>query len=212
MIKYSYVKAVNADRLTQEIQLSSIISALEHVATTGTQLDIFFKAALSPSDQVTLDAIVISHVNTPLVVVSPPQDVVITKDKPFKDAGGFRLRIKGMAGVAAKGVVSTIDYLVPEERFINGVTLLLKYHEWGDHVKFQVVDKDNILGFGAGVVLDTFGDSWYVNDEKQDQDDVSADYPARILAGLYIRLVYTSVGTVNDVEVKMNMWLHKKTT
>ena len=212
MYLYSFTKAINADRLTKEIQQSSIVAALDHISTTGTALDIYFKAELSTGDSSTLSALVSSHVNTPLEIVLPPQDVVITKDKPFKDAGGFRLRIKGVAGTAAKNSTSSIDYLVPEERFINGVSLLLKNHVWGDHVKFQVVDKDNVMGYGAGLVLDTFGDQWYVNDEKQDQDDVTAEYPARIPAGLYIRLVYTSVGTVYDVQVKMNMWLHKKTT
>lgn len=136
----------------------------------------------------------------------------IKTSSPFADAQGFRFRGKGIAGTATKNTTTNIDYKLTEERYINGVDLLIKDSVWGDYVKFQVVDVDNILGYGAGTVLDEFGSDWYIDPNVCQQGQVIIPYPAKIIANLYIRIVYVSVGTVNDVELKANLFLHKKAT
>ena len=128
----------------------------------------------------------------------------------FCDSEKFRFRGKGMSGTGAAGTLTNIDYKVTEERFINGVRLILANHTIDDNVHFEIVDVDNVLGYGAGLVLDRFGDTWYVNPDMACQGDILIDYPAKIYAGLYIRVVYNSEGET-DVKVKANLYLHKQT-
>lgn len=134
----------------------------------------------------------------------------LARARAFANSDGFRARFKGISGTAAQDTTTDIDYKLTEERYINGVRLIADNHVMGDKVDFQVVDVDNILGYGAGVVLDEFGKDWYLDPNVCTQPDVLVPYPAKILANLYIRLKYHSVGTSNDVDLKCNLFLHKK--
>jgi hypothetical protein len=66
MTSYQYSKTVNVDRLTLEINTSTIITALESISALGTEITINFKADLSTADKATLDTIVANHVPNPL--------------------------------------------------------------------------------------------------------------------------------------------------
>jgi hypothetical protein len=57
---------VATDRLTEEIQESTIITALDYITVYGDDCDIWFKDALSAGDQTTLDGIVAAHSGEPL--------------------------------------------------------------------------------------------------------------------------------------------------
>lgn len=135
---------------------------------------------------------------------------MFVKIKAFADADKFRFRGAGISGSASAGETINIDYKLTEERYINGIRLILDGQVFGDHLDFEIVDVDNIIGYGPGVVLDQFGTDWYVNPDMACQGDILIDYPAKVIAGLYIRIVYHSVGT-EDVGVKANLYLHKKT-
>lgn len=117
-------------------------------------------------------------------------------------------RGKGFSGTATAGQSTNIQYLVSERRLITGVEVILVNHHADDTMHFQVVDVDNVLGYGAGTVLNTFGESWNVCADESCQGQLHIPYPADILAGLYIRIAYTSVGNTN-VSVKCNLFLHK---
>jgi hypothetical protein len=147
--------------------------------------------------------------NKPLELVDS-SGYLYSYQSPFASSAGFRFRGHGMAGTATKNTTSNIDFKILEERYLNGCMLILKNHVFGDKLKFQVVDVDNIVGYGAGTVLDEFGTDWYVSEDSQDQGMITIPYPAKIIAGLYIRIVYISVGTENDVQLKCNLFLHKK--
>ena len=56
-----------------------------------------------------------------------------------------------------------------------------------DQLNFQVVDVDNILGYGAGVVLDEFGKDFYV---FPGNPHTIREFAAQLPVGLYIRVVY----------------------
>lgn len=73
--------AVNPPKLNEEIYLSSIVTALEGITTSGDTLTIIFKAALSPTDADTLDDVIAAHDG----IFEPPSDLV-TLDGP-KDQG-----------------------------------------------------------------------------------------------------------------------------
>lgn len=131
------------------------------------------------------------------------------QQKPFADAIGFRARLTGITGIATSGQVTNIDYKFTEPRFINGGKLILKNHVMGDSLKFQIVDKDNVFGYGSGIVLDEFVSNWNVAEDKQDQGDYLVSYLARVPTNIYLRLAYTSTGET-DVAVALNLYLHKK--
>jgi len=57
---------VSIDRLTTEIQASSIVTALEGCTTSGDDCDIWFKAALSTGDKTALDGLVATHSGEPM--------------------------------------------------------------------------------------------------------------------------------------------------
>ena len=124
------------------------------------------------------------------------------------DADKVKFRGKGISGTAIAGATTNIDYKLTEARLLDGVKMILKDQAFGDSVKFQVVDVDNVLGYGAGLVLDEFGTDWYVSADTQDQGAINLPYSAEVIAGLYIRIVYNSIGGTN-VSVKANLWLHK---
>jgi hypothetical protein len=123
-------------------------------------------------------------------------------------ADKVKFRGQGISGTATAGVTTNIDYKLTEARLLDGVHMILKDHAFGDSVKFQVVDVDNILGYGAGVVLDTFGESWFIVADVQSQGSINLPYSAEVLAGLYVRVAYTSVGVTN-VKFQCNLFLHK---
>ena len=157
-------------------------------------------------------------------------NILAPYNHPFSSSAGFRARFLGMKGTATKAVdsqtptTSNIDKLVDEDRYVNGVRLILNNHEWDDYLHFEIVDKDGVgvsLGWydqntfdtvlGGLYVADRFGEEWQLDDSIKTQPDVVVPYPAKIYAGLYIRIVYISTGTVNDVDVNANLYLHKKT-
>jgi len=135
--------------------------------------------------------------------------VPLARTTAFADATNFRFRGTAMEGTATKTSTTNIDFKLTEERYLNGGQMIIKNHVIGDYVKFQVIDKDNILGYGSNVVLDEFISKWYITDTST-QPEILLAYPAKIVANLYIRIIYVSVGTLLDVNFYCNLYLHKK--
>jgi len=72
--EYSYSVAgdtlnglVDEERLTEEIQASAIVTALDYIATSGDDLSVWMKDALSGGDETILDGLVAAHTGEPLV-------------------------------------------------------------------------------------------------------------------------------------------------
>lgn len=104
---------------------------------------------------------------------------------------------------------TNIDYKINEDNIINGMTLLVKNATFGDYITFQVIDLDGVLT-PAGTILSQFGTTWYVASDAQNQLVPVIPYPAKIYAGLYLRLIYTSTTAEGDpAKVAVNYYLHK---
>jgi hypothetical protein len=127
---------------------------------------------------------------------------------PFTDASGFRFRGQSFSDTVLANSTKSIDFKIVQERYINGGRLLVSNAGENDTITFQVVDKDNILGFGSNVVLDEFISNYFI--PNTDNLEVRLDYPAKIMAGLYTRLIYTNTNTLQDCLVKCNLYLHWK--
>ena len=138
------------------------------------------------------------------------REVVLTE--AFSYNGQYEVKATGYSGTATAGTTTNVQFAIgAEDRYMNGIHLMLKNHAWGDTVGFAVVDVDNLYGYGANLVLKTFGTNWNINDQVQDQGSTVFNYVARIPAGMYMRLSYLSVGATN-VDVKLNCLMHKSLT
>jgi hypothetical protein len=127
--------------------------------------------------------------------------------KAFSDSEGMRFRGHSFSGEITANSTESIDYKIVEERFINGGKLMVSSVGIEDQISFQVVDKDNVLGLGANILLDEFIKDFYL--PQNESLEVQLDYPARIIAGLYLRLIYKNTNDQN-IKVRCNLYLHWK--
>lgn len=88
---------VATDRLTQEIQQSAIVIALDYISTSGDNCDIWFKDALSVGDVTILDGIVAAHSGEPLPEAGLPVSFYVPK------TGGSQVVQPGQ-GLAPQGM------------------------------------------------------------------------------------------------------------
>lgn len=151
------------------------------------------------ADQIDFEDNYLSIINAPTIIKS--------ESLPFNSANGFRFRGASFKGICDYDVITDIDYQIAEERWIDGGSAIIDNIGDEDQITFQVVDKDNVLGLGAGVVLDEFIKDYYV--PKDGKLEVSLAYPARIVEGLYLRLKYKSTHEHGCV-LKCNLRLHWK--
>lgn len=126
---------------------------------------------------------------------------------PFSDTCNFFFRGGSFSGTFSPESVSHIDFRIDQERYIDGGVFFVNSRNDADTVTFQVVDKDNIMGYGINTVLNEFITSWHIPPSKEIH--VKIDYPARIPEGLYIRAIYNNT---QNVEVKgyCDLFLHWK--
>lgn len=115
---------------------------------------------------------------------------------------------QGVLGMAIAGNSTNIDFKLTDDCFITGGVLITNGSTFGDKATFQVVDKDNVLGYGANTILGQYCTDWYMCADRQLQLDENIPYPAKIFANLYLRIIYTSIGTT-DIELAINYKLHK---
>ena len=126
-----------------------------------------------------------------------------------RDAHDLNFRGKGIENTFTAGQTTTYDWKSPETKEFDSVVLLFKNHVFEDKVDLQVVDVDNILGYGAGTVLATYFYDYFLADDMQHQGIFKIDYPGTLLKDLYLRFRYYSSGAT-AVKMKANLFLHKK--
>lgn len=98
------------------------------------------------------------------------------------------------------------EYKLPYDCLIDGACMFSSGIEIGNYLSAQVVDKDNVLGYGTNVVLGQYVTNWYLTPNVL--IDVGCEYPAKIFEGLYLKLNYTNVSSVAS-KVLINYRLHK---
>jgi hypothetical protein len=133
--------------------------------------------------------------------------LIILQTKDFSAENVF-FNGQGVLGTVTAGSSSNVDLKILDDCFITGGILRTNGSNFGDYAHVQIVDIDNMLGYGANTVLRQFITNWYMRSDAQQQIETELSYPAKILAGLYIRIVYHSTGSTN-VSVAMNYDLHK---
>lgn len=115
----------------------------------------------------------------------------------------------GVCGPVAIGQVGNVDLLIPDDCYLTGGQLNAKNGLFGDYADMQVVDVDGKYA-PKGYVLAQFQTSCQIIDSEQRQMEFDLTYPAKILGGLYLRVVYHSFGMLTgNVMVSVNYALHK---
>lgn len=120
----------------------------------------------------------------------------------------LNLVLQGTMFTALPGQATTHDFLITQDSLIMGAFVIVLDAALGDKIKCEVVDVNNVLGYGPGVVLGQYAVDWYMNPRSAEQLNFSAPYPAKLVTGLYLRVVYASVG-ITSVPVIVNYNLHK---
>lgn len=157
----------------------------------------------SSEDQTDFETNYKSNANKKLV---PDTDAYARTDQ-------FAFGGEGFTSTAAKnGSVTNLDYKITAERYINGIQILCSSTGAGDKATFQIVDKDNVLGYGTNVVLQEFATNWQIADSNQDQGILQLPFRGKIPANCYVRIKYTAVAGLGNVTVAVNLFLHRKTS
>lgn len=108
------------------------------------------------------------------------------------------------------GDEETIDIEIAQQdsetqQILYGGALHTQNADFGDYVKFQIVDVNNVLGYGAGLVLKQYITKAYLNNNGtfEDYDEAGAYLPV----GLFLRCIYKSVAASGTTKVKINYLL-----
>jgi hypothetical protein len=135
-----------------------------------------------------------------------------TKFKPQSkldySCDSLNTNLKGTRFTALGNQVTIYDFLITEDNLIDGAQLHCIGANLKDKITFQVVDKDNVLGTGLNKVLGQYVTDWHINPQITEQFNYVSEYPAKLLSGVYLRIIYTSAGA-SSVEVLTNFRLHK---
>jgi hypothetical protein len=93
MSQYNFTKdPCSLDRLTQEIQQSAIITALDHCSLSGSDLLVVFKADLSETDTTLLNSVVTAHNGEPLAQNALTNVKLVEDDTTPRDSDGSPLQ------------------------------------------------------------------------------------------------------------------------
>lgn len=133
-----------------------------------------------------------------------------TRPYPFATPD-FDFAGEGVLAEVPAGQTVDIDYKIdpavfPSGAYVNGASILTKGAAFGDYGVAEIVDRDNVLGYGAGLVLKTYVRKWYFMENGL--LDIVTPYAGLIPPGLVIRVKATNTGAA-AMKVAVNYRLHK---
>ena len=204
---------ISLEALNDELQASSIVTALDYIERSGDTVDIWFKEALSAGDQTTLTNVVNTHTG---VWVDPQEfsfsswgAVVTSKTHSSYEED---TKFKGML-IQASGVdTDTIyDHLITTELYMAGGQYWADGGVIGDYAECSVVDKDDVLGLfdtyglvsGVDVLeLTKFAETIYLKPGGCESTVFDTDDVSYVASGLYLRTkIHTTTATSVDLGV-----------
>lgn len=124
------------------------------------------------------------------------------------EASKLNFNAQGAGGIQSPNQTNNIDYLLTDDCLITGAWLVANNGNYGDHASFQVLD--TAAGTYTGTpygVINQFITNWFIPPTTSVQFDMA--YPAKIYAGMTLRLEYTSTALLLAPFVAINYKLHK---
>lgn len=112
----------------------------------------------------------------------------------------------GVRQVVTKNSDTNVDLYFTDDNLLTGLWIAGKNIADGDYLKLRIIDTDNIFEAGAGAMIKQFGKEIYLPENCDQHFDIA--YPAKIVAGLTLRIVYHSVSTETDPTLLVNYKLH----
>lgn len=123
-------------------------------------------------------------------------------DRPYSFSG------QSVSGTCQAGQEVSIDYKVTGAKdYLKGGMIITQNAAFGDYFKVEVIDIDNVLGYGANLVLSTYINRWYIDPAAQ-YLAIEAPYAGHVPQNVYVRIIYTSTGGSN-VGVAVNYSIHR---
>lgn len=137
-------------------------------------------------------------VSQQVVVTEAPSDVI-----PAPNAFNF---------TANANSTTNHDFLLDEAYIVKGAAFLSPDAAYGDFIQAQIIDKDNVLGFGENTVVAVpipklFVQATINSGPIQRFNSAVSELP---IAGLYIRIIYTNTALLNNVSVYINLNLFRR--
>lgn len=117
----------------------------------------------------------------------------------------YKFLVDGVIGTAAADTTTDFDYAMTSSWALYGLGLLQNGATFGDYVSVKIIDKDNVLGYGANFVVATPVVKAYV-DPSSSRIQAESEYARTIPTGLYIRISYTSIALLTTTQVAVNLY------
>lgn len=105
-------------------------------------------------------------------------------------------------GSAIESQTTSADLTLTEDHLMTGGTFLVRGGKFGDKIKLQVIHP--IYG-----VVNQFITDYGVQSDNEFQFSLDLSYPAKLFAGLSLRVVYISTSEVGQRNYCINYLLHK---
>jgi len=113
---------------------------------------------------------------------------------------------QGVNKTVDAGSTSNLDYVLTDDCLLTGLEFIASTAAYSDTVNLQVIDHSGAITGTAGTVILQPATNWNVAPKSNTQFDLT--YPAKLVAGMALRAVYTSTGP-DPVFIAVNYKLHK---
>lgn len=121
----------------------------------------------------------------------------------------YILNLVAHSFTAAKNDATYSDFkITSDKQYLHSGELFTQDAIHGDWIEVQIIDIDNVLGFGANTVLRQYITKFFIN--PNDNLEVKSPYIGNIPLNVYIRFIYHSTGLVVDPKVFINLFFHTK--
>lgn len=191
-------KLLNSE-LKAEIQNSGVITiSVTDVRTTGDDIFIDFPVALSSTEQTELAAIVAAHTG------ESPTPVLIVRNQKASESG-LNTLFHGFSFTGTKEQTVSSDFVMPEDREIEGAIVHVYNHSPGDFIELSLwmpgSPEVKLADMACEVQIPPSGEF----------PEFTADRSKPLPAGLILRVSYTSVvGASVDATIGVNFRFERK--
>src|SRR6266853_5463920 len=127
------------------------------------------------------------------------------------DSNKIKPLFKTIRFTASVNGTTNNDLAITDDCLLLGYRILVNGAVWGDGISVQIIDIDNILGFGANFVVASSVTDFPIDNNSQDQGHYVLQYPKKVPGLLYIRTIYNSTAGVLGIQPKVAIqyYLHQ---